>query len=361
MFPSAETLSAFKATQKPFIASSVVEKKPFVAQSTIEVNSAKIRGKDLEANSKPYRGNQKRVSHSNHLRPTYFYTCAAGGVLACGLTHYTMTPVDMLKCRMQVNKSMYNGIFDGFKKVAAANGIKGLFLGGAPTLIGYSLQGMGKYGFYEYFKYLYANVVGAENAAKYKTFLFLGASASAEFIADIMLCPMEALKVKMQTSATPFATSFLGGVRKIHAAEGINGFYKGLAPLWMRQIPYTMVKFATFEKTVDPRSSTARPEQLGVTAAAGYFAGIFCAIVSHPADTLVSKLNNVAKAEGESTGAIAMRILKDLGFTGVWAGLGPRIFMIGTLTALQWFIYDSFKVQTGLPTTGGAAAPKKDE
>ncbi|KAJ1943579.1 Cu/Pi carrier [Linderina pennispora] len=181
---------------------------------------------------------------------------------------------------------------------------------------------------------------------------------------------MEALKVKMQTSATPFATSFLGGIRKIHAAEGINGFYKGLAPLWMRQIPYTMVKFATFEKTVEfiyknllskPKEQYSKTEQLGVTAAAGYFAGIFCAIVSHPADTLVSKLNNVAKAEGESTGAIAMRILKDLGFAGVWAGLGPRIFMIGTLTALQWFIYDSFKVQTGLPTTGGAAAPKKDE
>ncbi|KAJ2075603.1 hypothetical protein GGI09_004130, partial [Coemansia sp. S100] len=71
-------------------------------------------------------------------------------------------------------------------------------------------------------------------------------------------------------------------------------------------------------------------------------------------------LNNVAKAEGESTGAIAIRILKDLGFSGVWAGLTPRIFMIGTLTALQWFIYDSFKVQTGLPTTGAVAAPKKE-
>ncbi|KAJ2364259.1 hypothetical protein H4S02_010926, partial [Coemansia sp. RSA 2611] len=50
----------------------------------------------------------------------------------------------------------------------------------------------------------------------------------------------------------------------------------------------------------------------------------------------------------------------DLGFSGVWAGLTPRIFMIGTLTALQWFIYDSFKVQTGLPTTGAVAAPKKE-
>ena len=28
----------------------------------------------------------------------------------------------------------------------------------------------------------------------------------------------------------------------------------------------------------------------------------------------------------------------------MWAGLGPRIIMIGTLTALQWFIYDGVKV-----------------
>ena len=30
---------------------------------------------------------------------------------------------------------------------------------------------------------------------------------------------------------------------------------------------------------------------------------------------------------------------------GLWGGLGPRIIMIGTLTALQWFIYDAVKVR----------------
>lgn len=35
--------------------------------------------------------------------------------------------------------------------------------------------------------------------------------------------------------------------------------------------------------------------------------------------------------------------------TGLWKGLGPRIIMIGTLTALQWFIYDSVKVFFRLP------------
>jgi solute carrier family 25 phosphate transporter 3 len=33
-------------------------------------------------------------------------------------------------------------------------------LGWGPTLIGYSLQGMGKFGFYEFFKDIYKNIVG---------------------------------------------------------------------------------------------------------------------------------------------------------------------------------------------------------
>lgn len=56
-------------------------------------------------------------------------------------------------------------------------------------------------------------------------------------------------------------------------------FYKGVAPLWMRQIPYTMMKFACFERTVEmlykyvvpkPRSECSKPEQLVVTFVAGY-------------------------------------------------------------------------------------------
>lgn len=38
-----------------------------------------------------------------------------------------------------------------------------------------------------------------------------------------------------------------------------------------------------------------------------------------------------------------------MGFGGVWKGLGPRIVMIGTLTAAQWFIYDAVKVYLRMP------------
>jgi len=74
-------------------------------------------------------------------------------------------------------------------------GVKALGRGWAPTLIGYTMQGTCKFGFYEIFKTMYGNAMGEENAYLYQTSLYLVASASAEFFADIALCPMEAVKV----------------------------------------------------------------------------------------------------------------------------------------------------------------------
>jgi solute carrier family 25 phosphate transporter 3 len=128
----------------------------------------------------------------------------------------------------------------------------------------------------------------------------------------------------------------------------------------MRQVPYTMVKFATFEKTVQavykniftaPKDSYSKSTQLMITFLSGYWAGIFCAIVSHPADTMVSILNK--RDSNAPTGQQVKEIYSEIGFKGLWNGLGARIIMVGTLTGLQWWIYDSFKVACGLQTTGG--------
>lgn len=158
--------------------------------------------------------------------------------------------------------------------------------------------------------------------------------------------------------------------------------YKGLYPLWGRQIPYTMMKFASFETIVEAiynylpgtKSDYGKGAQTAVAFSGGYLAGILCAIVSHPADVMVSKLN-ANRQGGESFGAATSRIYKDIGFAGLWNGLPVRIVMIvscsihstqllannakGTLTGLQWMIYDSFKIFVGLPTTGGGSEQKK--
>ena len=51
-------------------------------------------------------------------------------------------------------------------------------------------------------------------------------------------------------------------------------------------------------------------------------------------------------------------IISEMGWFNLFTrGLPLRIVMIGTLTGLQWGIYDAFKVYVGLPTTGSAAPP----
>jgi len=280
----------------------------------------------------------------------YYALCGFGGLLSCGITHTAIVPLDLVKCRIQVDADKYKGIVNGFKVSVREEGMRGLAKGWAPTAIGYSMQGICKFGFYEVFKNLYGNLIGEENAYLYRTSLYLAASASAEFFADIALAPMEATKVRIQTMPG-FASTLREGFPIIMKQEGLNGFYKGVVPLWCRQIPYTMMKFACFERTVEllykyvvpkPRVECNKSEQLVVTFAAGYIAGVFCAIVSHPADTIVSKLN-------QAKGSTAVGVAKELGFAGLWKGLFARIIMIGTLTALQWFIYDGVKVALELP------------
>lgn len=284
----------------------------------------------------------------------YYGVCAIGGIMSCGLTHTAVVPLDLVKCRMQVDPVKYPGIFAGFGNTVKAEGITGLTRGWLPTAIGYSMQGACKFGFYELFKHEYEGIVGPENFEKYQDFVYLAASASAEFIADVALCPMEAVKVRVQTSEG-WAKGLSDGFPKFVSESGYGGLYKGLTPLWGRQIPYTMVKFASFERVVQllyskvftkGKENYNKQEQLGVSFMAGYIAGVFCAIVSHPADSIVSKLNKNPEATIGS-------IVKETPFmTLLTKGLVARIIMIGTLTGLQWGIYDAFKVYVGLPTTG---------
>jgi len=303
--------------------------------------------------------NSRTAGHVPH-DASYYGKCLVGGILACGLTHALITPLDVTKCNMQVNPQKYKGLVSGLKTIMAEEGSRAVWKGWAPTLLGYSAQGAFKYGLYEAFKDFYSNLAGKENSEKYKGLIWCAGSASAEFFADIALCPMEMVKVKVQTSVPgTFPTSLGPAIAQMTADKAVTRFpFGSLTPLWSRQIPYTVAKFYFFEKAVQffytnvftkPKNEYSKSTQLGITFASGYSAGIICAIVSHPADSLVSLMSKPAN-KGKGLGQIASE-------TGVVAlatkGLATRVLMIGTLTGLQWWIYDSFKSALGMGTTGG--------
>jgi len=317
--------------------------------------------------------------------PTYYAMCGIGGILSCGVTHTAMTPLDLVKCNAQVNPQVFPGAIAGIRNIYGGStattqlgfgrGFQGIVKGWGPTAVGYSLQGLCKFGFYEYFKHEYAKAFTPENAIKYKDLIYIAGSASAELIADIALCPFEAVKVRVQTNPE-YAKGMMDGLPKMMSEGGFGTLYAGLVPLWARQVPYTVIKFVAFERIAEAiyarlpkkKEDMSATEQMGVVFTAGYLAGIACGIVSHPADTMVSKINKIKMdgGIGEKVKAIysGTPTTPGIGFAGLWAGLGPRVVMIGTLTGLQWFVYGSFKAAVGLPTPGASSpaapvAPKK--
>ncbi|KAJ5161163.1 mitochondrial phosphate carrier protein [Penicillium capsulatum] len=362
-------LAAQQLSPEKQAASPTLKRQLFPAMSAIDDVKKKAGAASNEASREFNIASQKAQEKTGKIVPwsaKYYAACITGGMLACGLTHAAVTPLDLIKCRRQVDPNLYRSNMQAFSKIRTAEGLRGVVTGYGPTFFGYSAQGAFKYGGYEFFKKFYSDLVGEERARKWKTSLYLVASASAELIADVALCPFEAVKVRMQTTIPPDIRGTFSGISTIVAKEGTSGLYKGLYPLWGRQIPYTMMKFASFETIVEQiyhrlpghKSDYNKGAQTAVAFTGGYMAGILCAVVSHPADVMVSKLNANRKA-GEAFGAAMSRIYGQIGFGGLWNGLAVRIIMVGTLTGLQWMIYDSFKIFMGLPTTGGTGDDKK--
>lgn len=57
---------------------------------------------------------------------SYYIKCMIGGALACGLTHTAVTPLDLIKCRRQVDSTLYKSLGEAFTKIKATEGVKGL-------------------------------------------------------------------------------------------------------------------------------------------------------------------------------------------------------------------------------------------
>merc|ERR1719478_220109 len=150
----------------------------------------------------------------------YYLNGALCGGICCSVTHGALCPVDVVKTRIQLDPVTYNrGLIGGFR------------------------QGWFKFGGNEIFKIKFCKMLGDQKAWDMRTPVMLGASACAEFIADIFLCPLEAARIR-QVSDPTFPKGTITAVTKLVKMEGLAGWYSGFVPILFKQIPYTMAKFA---------------------------------------------------------------------------------------------------------------------
>ncbi|ORY31813.1 inorganic phosphate transporter [Naematelia encephala] len=292
---------------------------------------------------------------------------ALAGALGCAITHGALTPVDVVKTKIQLEPEIYNkGMVGGFRQLIAKEGAGALLTGLGPTVVGYSIQGAFKFGGYEFWKKQAIDYLGIDKARENRQAVYLGASAIAEFFADIALCPLEATRIRL-VSQPGFANGLAGGFARILREEGPGAFYAGFGPILFKQVPYTMAKFAVYEVAVEnilsatgkSKDSLTPGQNTALSLGGGVIAGMAAAVISQPADTLLSKINKTKGLPGQSTTSRLIQMAGQLGPSGLFTGMGARLVMIGTLTAGQFAIYGDIK--KALNATGGveiAAVPK---
>jgi solute carrier family 25 (mitochondrial phosphate transporter), member 3 len=243
------------------------------------------------------------------------------------------------------------------RTIIAGEGAGALLTGFGPTAVGYLVQGGGKFMGYEFFKKQFVDLAGSEKTAtKYRMPIYLSASAAGEFFADIALCPLEATRIRL-VSQRGFASGLIPGFMRLAREEGFRGFYSGFVPLVFKQVPYAVGQFSVHEFANEAiframgnerKAKLSHLEATGVELASGMVAGVAAAVLSHPADTLLSAINKGAGDKSQSVTARMFGLAREFGPKRLLlSGLGPRVVMTVGLVAGQFVIYAQCKQLVG--------------
>lgn len=115
------------------------------------------------------------------------------------------------------------------------------------------------------------------------------------------------------------------------------------------RVPYTMAAFVVYENALEQaytwvdKSTVSSAATTGINLGSGLLAGFAAAIVSQPADTVLSKINKDKGEPGDGTLRRVWKIAKDTGLRGSFVGTRARLIMVGGMTAIQFGIYGDIK------------------
>mmetsp|Transcript_34260 Transcript_34260/g.43234 ORF Transcript_34260/g.43234 Transcript_34260/m.43234 type:complete len:357 (-) Transcript_34260:47-1117(-) len=290
--------------------------------------------------------------------------CSMAGAFSCSITHAAVVPLDVIKTKMQTDASFAQfSTLKAAQQLVSNKGGAGLLLQGlSATFVGYFLQGACKFGLFDCFKgYLFSGPESNKEAvqANSKIPFLVAASSCAEAVACFTLTPLERTRIQMVVNKNK--VGMLDCMKSIISQSGIKGLWLGLGPIMMKQIPYTAVKLSGYELISQPIRTlihnsnrfTDHQETLLTGLSAGVCAGIAAAIISQPADVLLSKVC------GGGTSMLSeciivdgipglIHAMKGIGLKNSFAGVRQRAMMVGALTAGQMVLYESAKNQLSL-------------
>ncbi|KAH8420795.1 hypothetical protein KR222_005400, partial [Zaprionus bogoriensis] len=361
--------------------------------STTRMSRGDLGASEVSSNRMPRKPKKMLNDPRFKIRPLQQVASACTGAM---ITACSMTPLDVIKTRMQSQQSSSNKCFlycnglmdhlfscgaqtkstalrpqfsstlDALLKISHSEGIAALWSGLGPTLVSALPSTIVYFVAYEQFKARYVDIykqhfAGSDSSASVKSCSNLPlvvpmlSGVTARICAVTFVSPIELVRTKMQSQPLSYAQVRLF-VRNVIALQGVTGLWRGLPPTILRDVPFSGIYWPIYEYIKISFGDNSEQPSFGFSFLAGVVAGSAAALVTCPFDVVkthqqiefaerVIFTDSPAKEVNKrSTFSRLVAIYRTYGLSGLFAGYGPRLFKVAPACAIMISTFEYSKL-----------------
>lgn len=293
-------------------------------------------------------------------------SAVAGGV--AGLTTVVaLHPLDIVRTRFQVHDGLhaavpsYRHTFHALFTIGRVEGLRGLYAGLVPAVLGSSLS-------WSLYFFLYSNIKERNRRQFHKDTLgpslHLLSAAEAGSIVAVITNPVWVVKTRLQLQAPGHGArkpylGFSDAFKSILREEGLRGLYKGLGP-GLILVSHGALQFMAYEegrkflishrirKAAGHPDVLASGEQLMTSqdfAILGALSKLFAVMATYPYQVVRSRLQQRPSDDGVSrylnTWHTFQATMRHEGLRGLYKGIVPNLLRVVPSSSLTFLVYES--------------------
>ncbi|PAV80152.1 hypothetical protein WR25_19941 [Diploscapter pachys] len=272
-----------------------------------------------------------------------------------GLMDCLCPPCDNKKpCVWYQRPGNFKGTLDALIKIPRTEGILSLWSGLAPTLAQALPATIFYFSIYDNLRTYLATKLCCRRTLhpdKYTPPDWTASMAGGvvgRTVSSALVSPIEILRTKLQSEKMSYkelAKSMKIGIR----TRGLMSFYAGWGPTILRDVPFSGIYWSMYDvmKTYLLKRNETTETSFLIAFTSGATSGITAAIITHPFDVVKTNVQvRVGTSEEQmekSARQIAREIIDSRGYSGLMAGLLPRIFKVGISCAIMIGSYEYCK------------------
>jgi len=256
-------------------------------------------------------------------------------------------PLDIIKTRLQNQKPNangklpYSGLLDAGRKMVSREGIRGLYNGLYPNLVGIIPEKAIKLAVNDYSREYWGKVLD-RHPDRLPLVYGMMAGATAGVCQVVATNPMEMVKIQLQLAGTSAAKDRLTA-GEICKKLGVRGLYKGTMATLARDVPFSIVFFSLVSLFKEYGTTEGEKTPLYTVFASGIGAGALAAAAVTPMDMVKTRMQVIPKP-GDLIYSSQIHCYKHAiskeGFKCLFKGVVPRVLIVSPLFAITVLVYE---------------------